>query len=143
MDFPDTADMHKCVAQRIDGHIAPIERVVSGVYTKGNRMGVGEREGTLHPTDAHKRDARPQSLAPQGYLAPVMADMTDRNPMWGANGAIPSESSGRVKVAVEGTNAWSIVTIKQRHIAHNFGENFDGQESDWVWGNRQSVEKRW
>jgi hypothetical protein len=63
-----------------------------------------------------------------------MADMTDRDPMWGANGAIPGESSGRVKAAVEGTNGWSIVVIKQRHITHYFGEYFDGQESDWVWG---------
>lgn len=63
-----------------------------------------------------------------------MADMTNRDPMWGANGAIPGESSGRVKVAVEGTNGWRIVTIKQRHITHYFGESFDGQESDWVWG---------
>jgi hypothetical protein len=99
-------------------------------------MGVGEREGTLGPTHAYERDARPQSLAPQRDLAPVMADMTDRDPMWGANGDTPGESSGRVKVAVEGANGWSIVAIKQRHITHYFGENFDGQESDWVWGSR-------
>src|SRR6266576_2285236 len=119
-DFPDTADVRKCVAQCVDGHVAPIERVVSGVYTKGNRVGVGEREGTLRPTDANERDARPQSLTPQRYLAPVMADMTDRDPMWGANGTIPGESSGRVKVAVEGTNGWSILAIKQRHVTHYF-----------------------
>jgi hypothetical protein len=98
VDFPDTANVRECVAQRVDGHVAPIERVVSGVYTKGNRMGEGEREGTLRPTDAHERDARPQILAPQRHLAPVMADMTDRDPMWGANGTISGESSGRVKV---------------------------------------------
>jgi hypothetical protein len=55
-----------------------------------------------------------------------MADMTDRDPMWGANGTILGESSGRVKVAVEGTNGRSIMAIKQRHITHYFGENFDG-----------------
>ena len=51
-DFPDTADVRECVAQCVDGYVAPIERVVSRVYTDGNRMGVGEREGTLRPTDA-------------------------------------------------------------------------------------------
>jgi len=51
-----------------------------------------------------------------------MADMTDHDPMWDANGTIPGESSGRVKVAVEGTNGKSIVAIKQWHITHYFGK---------------------
>jgi len=93
---------------------------------------VGEREGMLRPSRAHERDACPQRFALEGYFAPEMAHMTDCDPMWGADGTVLRESSGRVKVAVEGSNSGSVIVIEQWHIAHYFGENFDRKESDRV-----------
>ena len=114
-DFPDPADVGKGMAQCVDGDVTLIERAVSGIDAKGDRVWVGEREGTLRPAGAHEGDACPQGLAPKQHLTPSMADMANGNPMWGANCAFPGESSGRVKVAVEGTNGTNgrrVVAIK-------------------------------
>jgi hypothetical protein len=59
--------------------------------------------------------------------------------MWCVNGTVSAEPSGRVKIGVKGMVRTGVVVIKQQHIAHYLGENFDRKE--W-WAVRQSVVSR-
>ena len=77
-------------------------------------MGVGEREGPLCPGDAHERDGRPKGLALERYFPPPTADVADGDPMRCADGAVPGEASGGVKVAVQWMNGWGVATEEER-----------------------------
>jgi hypothetical protein len=78
----------------------------------------------------------PQSPAFERHLAPVTTDMAHGNPMWCTNGTVSGEPFGRVKIGIEGMDRRGVVAIEQRHIAHYLGENFDGKDSDGMWGNQ-------
>jgi len=136
VDLADPVHVLECEAQRVGGDVAPIQGGVFRVDVKGDRVWVREREGALSPTGADEWDACPQCLAFQRHFTPAMTDVAHRNPMRCANGTVSGEPSGRVKIAVEGMNGWGVVAIEQWHIAHYLGEDFDGKESDGMWGSQ-------
>jgi hypothetical protein len=44
VNLPEPANVCKGMEQCVDGHVAPVERNVSGIDAKGDRVWVGERE---------------------------------------------------------------------------------------------------
>ena len=100
-------------AQRVDGHVAPVQRRVFRVDVEREGVRVGEREGPPRPGDAYERDARPEGLALERCLPPSTADVADGDPMRRADGTVPGEASGGVKVAVERMNGWGVTADKE------------------------------
>ena len=112
--FADPLCVRQREAQRVDGHVAPVQRRVFRVDVERERVRVREREGPPRPGDAYERDARPEGLALERCLPPSTADVADGDPMRRADGSVPGEASGGVKVAVERMNGWGVTTDKER-----------------------------
>lgn len=129
----DPADVREREIQRVDGHVALIERRVFGVDVKGDGVWVGEREGPLRPADAHERNGRPEGLAPECYFPPPTTDVADSDPMRRTDGAVLGEASGGVKVVVKRMNGRGIAAEEERKVAHNLGEYFGREEGNRMW----------
>jgi len=106
--------MRERETQRVDRHVAPIERRVFGVDVKGDVVWIGEREGPLRPADAHERDRRPEGLALERYFPPPTADVADSDPMRRTDGTVPGEASRGVKVAAKRMNGRGVGAEEER-----------------------------